>query len=115
MLGEVILTGIAAISAWYVANKLINRKTSFETDVRKRFLKTIEEMPQQQQLNNSNVTFGLEDIEKIEIGFDARLVIPIGLSENDFIKIIPYLENSFASDIEYKAYKIKFIKRSCSL
>lgn len=114
MLGEVILTSIATISSWYIANKFINKKTSFETYVRKRFLKTIEEMPQQ-QLNNSNTTFGLEDINQTEVGFDARLVIPIGLSENDFIKIIPYLENSFASDIEYKAYKIKFIKRSCDL
>ncbi|KQC92814.1 hypothetical protein AM596_07405 [Clostridium perfringens CP4] len=114
MLGEVILTSIAAISAWHVANKFINRKTGFKTYVRKKFLKTIEEMPQQ-PLTNSNMTFGLEDIEKTEIGFDARLVIPIGLSEDNFIKIIPYLENSFASDIEYKAYKIKFIKRSCDL
>ncbi|HBI6221964.1 TPA: hypothetical protein K8M95_001071 [Clostridium perfringens] len=114
MLGEIILTGIAAISAWHVANKLINRKTSFETDIKKRFLKTIEEM-QQQPLNNSNMTFGLEDIERNELGFEARLIIPVGLCEDNFIKIIPYLENSFASDIEYKAYKIKFIKRSCSL
>ncbi|ELC8416829.1 hypothetical protein LTX50_001501 [Clostridium perfringens] len=114
MLGEIILTSIVTISSWYIANKFINKKTSFETYVRKRFLKTIEEMPQQ-QLNNSNITFGLEDIEKTEVGFDARLVIPIGLSEDNFIKIIPYLENSFASDIEYKAYKIKFIKRSCGL
>ncbi|WP_416188158.1 hypothetical protein [Clostridium perfringens] len=114
MVGEVVLTGIMVTSSWFMANKFINKKTSFETDVKKRFLKTIEEMSQQ-PLTNSNVTFGLEDIEKTEIGFDARLVIPIGLSENDFIKIIPVLENSFASNIEYKAYKIKFIKRSCDL
>lgn len=111
MLGEVALTAVATISSWYVANKFINRKTSFETYVRKRFLKTIEEMPQQ-PLTNSNMTFGLEDIEKNELGFEARLIIPVGLSEDNFIKIIPFLENAFSSDIEYKAYKVKFLKRS---
>lgn len=111
MVGEVVLTGIMVTSSWYVANKFINRKTSFETYVRKRFLKTIEEMPQQ-PLTNSNMTFGLEDIEKNELGFEARLIIPVGLSEDNFIKIIPFLENAFSSDIEYKAYKVKFLKRS---
>lgn len=111
MVVEVVLASVATVSSWLIAQKIISKKTSFETYIRKRFLRTIEEMPQQ-PLTNSNMTFGLEDIEKTDIGFTARLVIPIGLSEDNFIKIIPYLENAFASDIEYKAYKIKFVKRS---
>ena len=65
-----------------------------------------------QQLTNSNMTFGLEDIKQNETGFEARLIIPIGLCEDNFIKIIPYLENAFSSTIEYKAYHVKFVRRS---
>ncbi|EOU1697016.1 hypothetical protein [Clostridium perfringens] len=111
MLGEVILTGITVTFSWYIAQKIISKRTDFEADVKKRFLKTIEEMPQQ-PLTNSNMTFGLEDIKRNELGFEARLIIPVGLSEDNFIKIIPFLENAFSSDIEYKAYKVKFLKRS---
>ena len=104
-----VLTGCDA--SWLIANNIVRKKTDFKSNVKKRFLQCIEEMPQQ-PLTNSNMTFGLEDIEKTDIGFTARLVIPIGLSEDNFIKIIPFLENAFSSDIEYKAYKIEFLKRS---
>lgn len=104
-----VLTG--CVASWIIANNIVRKKTDFKANVKKRFLQCIEEMPQQ-PLTNSNMTFGLEDIEKTDIGFTARLVIPIGLSEDNFIKIIPFLEDAFSSDIEYKAYKIKFLKRS---
>lgn len=111
MLGEVVLMAIATTSSWLIAKNFISKKINFETSIRKRFLQCIEEMPQQ-PLTNNNLTFGLEDIKKNEIGFEARLVIPVGLCEDNFIKIIPYLENAFSSNIEYKAYHVKFIKRS---
>ena len=104
-----VLTG--CVASWIIANNIVRKKTDFKSNVEKRFLQCIEEMPQQ-PLTNSNMTFGLEDIEKTDIGFTARLVIPIGLSEDNFIKIIPFLENAFSSDIEYKSYHVKFIKRS---
>lgn len=112
MLGEVVLMAIATTSSWLIAKNFISKKVNFETSIRKRFLQCIEEMPQQ-PLTNSNLTFGLEDIKKNEIGFEARLIIPIGLCEDNFIKIIPFLENAFSSDIEYKSYHVKFLKRSC--
>lgn len=107
------MLGIAlagAILSWLIAQKIIEKKTSFETDVKKRFLQTIEAM-NQQPITKNNVTFGLYDITKTDYGFYARLNIPIGLSEDDFIKIIPILENSFKSEIEYKNYYIKFIDK----
>ncbi|HHL2038253.1 TPA: hypothetical protein ACQ3VS_002888 [Clostridium perfringens] len=112
MLGEVVLIAISTTSSWLIAKNFISKKVNFETSIRKRFLKCIEEMPQQ-PLTNSNLTFGLEEIKENEFGFEAKLIIPVGLCEDNFIKIIPYLENTFASDIEYKNYKVKFIKRSC--
>lgn len=112
MIGEVVLMAIATASSWLIAKNFISKKINFETSIRKRFLQCIEEMPQQ-PLTNSNLTFGLEDIKKNEIGFEARLIIPIGLCEDNFIKIIPFLENAFSSDIEYKSYHVKFLKRSC--
>lgn len=107
MLG-IVLTG--AIASWLIAQKIISKKTSFETDVKKRFLQTIEAMKQQPMTKN-NVTFGLYDISKTDYGFSSRLIIPVGLCEDDFIKIIPILENSFKSEIEYKNYYIKFISQ----
>ncbi|MFH5958306.1 hypothetical protein [Clostridium perfringens] len=104
-----VLTG--CVASWIIANNIVRKKTDFKSNVKKRFLQCIEEM-KEQPLTNSNITFGLEDIKKNEIGFEARLVIPIGLCEDNFIKIIPFLENAFSSDIEYKAYHVKFIKRS---
>lgn len=112
MLGEVVLMAIATTYSWLIAKNFISKKVNFETSIRKRFLQCIEEMPQQ-PLTNSNLTFGLEEIKENEFGFEAKLIIPVGLCEDNFIKIIPYLENTFASDIEYKNYKVKFIKRSC--
>lgn len=102
------LTG--AILSWMIAQKIIEKKTSFETDIKKRFLQTIEAM-NQQPVNKSDTTFGLSNIKKTDYGFHANLIIPIGLSEDDFIKIIPILENSFKSEIEYKNYYIKFISK----
>ncbi|WP_415283798.1 hypothetical protein [Clostridium perfringens] len=112
MLGEVVLMAIATTSSWLIAKNFISKKVNFETSIRNRFLQCIEEMPQQ-PLTNSNLTFGLEDIKENELGFEARLIIPIGLCEDNFIKIIPFLENAFSSDIEYKSYHVKFLKRSC--
>lgn len=111
MLGAMFFTAITTTSSWFIAKKIINKKTNFEANVKKRFLRTIEEM-KDQQLTNSNMTFGLEDINQNETGFEARLIIPIGLCEDNFIKIIPYLENAFSSTIEYKAYHVKFVRRS---
>lgn len=102
------LTG--AILSWMIAQKIIERKMSFEIEVERRFLKTIEFM-KSQPVNNNNTTFGLKNITKTDYGFYANLIIPIGLSEDDFIKIIPILENSFKSEIEYKNYYIKFINK----
>lgn len=99
------------VASWIISNKFMNKKTDFEANVKKRFLKTIEEM-KDQPLTNSNRTFGLTDINRTETGFNAKLIIPVGLSEDNFIKIIPFLENSFSSDIEYKSCIVKFINRT---
>ena len=102
------ITGV--ILSWMIAQKIIEKKTSFENDIKQRFLKTIQSM-RQQPVNKNDITFGLRNIKKTDYGFYASLIIPIGLSEDDFIKIIPILENSFKSEIEYKNYYIKFINK----
>lgn len=109
-LSALLIASLAGGVSLLIGSKMMDSKTSFEAKVKKRFFQTLTSM-NRTPLTSTDMTFGLDKITKTDYGFYAYLIIPVGLSESDFIGIIPILENSFKSEIEYKNYYIKFISK----